>query len=111
MIKINALTKIYKKEDQVIKALDGVDLHIEKGDIYGIIGLSGAGKSFLVRCIKCIEDPPSGEILIADTNILILHGNALREASKGNGMIIQNFNLLSCKTVYENIAFPLRLQK
>lgn len=111
MIKINALTKIYKKEDQVIKALDGVDLHIEKGDIYGIIGLSGAGKSSLVRCINRIEDPTSGEIFISGTNILKLHGKSLREARQGIGMIFQNFNLLSSKTVYENIAFPLKLQK
>lgn len=111
MIKIGALTKIYKKEDQIIKALDGVDLHIEKGDIFGIIGLSGAGKSSLVRCINRIEDPTSGDIFIADTNILKLNGKALREARQGIGMIFQNFNLLSSKTVYENIAFPLRLQK
>ncbi len=111
MIKINALTKIYKKEDQIIKALDGVDLHIEKGDIFGIIGLSGAGKSSLVRCINRIEDPTSGEIFISGTNILKLHGKSLREARQGIGLIFQNFNLLSSKTVYENIAFPLKLLK
>jgi len=111
MIKIESLTKVYKKGDQVVRAIDGIDLQIHKGDIYGIIGLSGAGKSSLVRCINRIEDPTSGTIIVDGTDILSLKGKALRQARQKIGMIFQNFNLLSSKTVYENIAFPLKLQK
>ena len=111
MIKIKNLSKIYKKGDQVVRAIDGIDLQVEQGDIYGIIGLSGAGKSSLVRCINRIEDPTAGSIHIGDLDILSLHGKSLRQARQKIGMIFQNFNLLSSKTVYENIAFPLRLQK
>ena len=109
MIKVSSLSKIYQKGDQTIKAIDGIDLTIEKGDIYGIIGLSGAGKSSLVRCINRIEDPTSGSIHIKGMDILSLHGKSLRQARQKMGMIFQNFNLLSSQTVYENIAFPLKL--
>jgi len=111
MIKISNLRKVYQKGEQAIHAIDGIDLTIEKGDIYGIIGLSGAGKSSLVRCINRIEEPTSGEIEVSGTNILDLHGKPLRQARQKIGMIFQNFNLLSSKTVYENVAFPLKLQK
>ena len=111
MIKIDNLRKYYQKGDQAIHAIDGVDLTIDKGDIYGIIGLSGAGKSSLVRCINRIEEPTSGEIEVGGINILALSGKPLRQARQKIGMIFQNFNLLSSKTVYENVAFPLRLQK
>ncbi len=111
MIQIHALTKVYSKGDQIVKALDGIDLHIEKGDIYGIIGLSGAGKSSLVRCINRIEDPTSGSVIIGGTDMLSLSGKPLRQARQKIGMIFQNFNLLSSKTIYENIAFPLKLLK
>lgn len=111
MIQIHALTKVYSKGDQIVKALDGIDLHIEKGDIYGIIGLSGAGKSSLVRCINRIEDPTSGSVIIGGIDMLSLSGKPLRQARQKIGMIFQNFNLLSSKTIYENIAFPLKLLK
>ena len=111
MIHIQDLTKVYHKTGQVIKALDGVSLDVEAGDRYGIIGLSGAGKSSLVRCINRLEEPTSGDIVIGGKDILRLKGDALRKARQGIGMIFQNFNLLSSKTVYENIAFPLRLQR
>ena len=86
MIQIHALTKVYSKGDQIVKALDGVDLHIEKGDIYGIIGLSGAGKSSLVRCINRIEDPTSGLIIIGGTDMLSLSGKPLRQARQKIGI-------------------------
>lgn len=111
MIKIESLTKVYTKGDQVVRAIDGIDLQIHKGDIFGIIGLSGAGKSSLVRCINRIEDPTSGSINVGGIDILSLQGKPLRQARQKIGMIFQNFNLLSSKTVYENIAFPLKLQK
>lgn len=111
MISIQNLTKVYQKGGQTVKALDGVSLEIEAGDRYGIIGLSGAGKSSLVRCINRLEEPTSGDLQIDGIDILRLEGAALRQARQGIGMIFQNFNLLSSKTIYENIAFPLRLQK
>jgi len=111
MISIQHLTKVYDKAGQTVKALNGVSLEIEAGDRYGIIGLSGAGKSSLVRCINRLETPTSGDIHIDGTDILKLEGVTLRQARQGIGMIFQNFNLLSSKTIYENIAFPLRLQR
>ena len=111
MIQISELTKVYSKNGQIVKALDGIDLEIEKGDIYGIIGLSGAGKSSLIRCINRIEEPSSGRVVISGVDITALSEKELRKSRQNIGMIFQNFNLLSSKTVYDNIAFPLRLQK
>lgn len=111
MIQISELTKVYSKNGQIVKALDGIDLEIEKGDIYGIIGLSGAGKSSLIRCINRIEEPSSGRVVISGVDITALSDKELRKSRQNIGMIFQNFNLLSSKTVYDNIAFPLRLQK
>lgn len=111
MVSIKNLTKVYEKGGHVVKALDGISLEIDKGDIFGIIGLSGAGKSSLVRCINRIEDPTSGSISVGGTDILAMRGKSLRLARQSIGMIFQNFNLLNSKTVYENIAFPLKLQK
>jgi len=94
-----------------VVALQDINLHINKGDIYGIIGLSGAGKSSLIRCINRIEEPTSGDIWVNDINMIDLNPTQLRKARKKIGMIFQSFNLLYSKTVFENIAFPLRLDK
>lgn len=111
MIRIVNLSKTYKKGKNEVTALTDINLNIDKGDIYGIIGLSGAGKSTLIRCINRIEEPTEGEIWINDVNLVALKNNQLRDARKKIGMIFQNFNLLNSKTVFENIAFPLRLVK
>ncbi len=118
MIQINNLSKVYKSNGQDVEALKDINLTINKGDIYGIIGLSGAGKSSLVRCINLLETPTTGEILINDIlkkdkyiDITKISKKDLREARKKIGMIFQHFNLLMNSTVYENIAFPLKLSK
>lgn len=111
MIRIKNLSKIYSKGKDKVVALDNINLLIERGSIYGIIGLSGAGKSSLIRCINRIEEPTKGSIWINDVNVLELSTKELRDLRRKTGMIFQNFNLLSSKTVFENIAFPLRLCK
>lgn len=111
MIKINGLTKVYPQGESLTHAINHVDLDIDKGDIYGIIGLSGAGKSSLVRCINRIETPTTGEIYVGGVDLSVLGKKQLRLARQNIGMIFQNFNLLSSQTVYENIAFPLRLKR
>lgn len=111
MIKIKGLTKVYQKGETITTAIHEVDLNINKGDIFGIIGLSGAGKSSLVRCINRIELPTSGEIYVGGVDLGVLGHKQLRQARQNIGMIFQNFNLLYSQTVYENIAFPLKLKK
>ncbi len=109
MIEIINLTKVYKKGTNEVTALKDVNVHIKKGSIHGIIGLSGAGKSSLIRCINRIEDPSGGSIKVNGINILQLNQRDLRNLRKKIGMIFQGFNLLSSKTVFENVAFPLEL--
>lgn len=110
MIEIQNLSKIYEKAHQKVVAIEHIDLKVERGDIYGIVGLSGAGKSSLVRCINRIENPTTGTVIIDGVDLTRLSGKALRVERQKIGMIFQNFNLLSSKTVFENIAFPLRLK-
>lgn len=109
MIKLSQLEKIYDSPSGPVKALKGIDLSIAKGEIFGIIGLSGAGKSTLVRCINMLERPTSGQVLVDGKDMTTLSDKELRQARKSIGMIFQHFNLLSSATVYDNIAFPLRL--
>lgn len=111
MIKINNLSKSFINLNEKFMAVDNVSLNINKGEIFGIIGLSGAGKSTLIRCLNRLEEPTEGNILIEGVDITRLSKEELRKTRKEIGMIFQHFNLLSQKTVYENIAFPLRLDK
>ena len=103
------LKKIVKTYEGGIHALRGIDLSIKRGTIYGIIGLSGAGKSTLIRCINMLERPTSGEVLIDGRDLMKMSESELREERRHIGMIFQHFNLLSSATVYENVAFPLKL--
>lgn len=109
MIEIVNLNKIYESDTEKIQALKDVSLSVKKGEIYGIIGLSGAGKSSLLRCINLLEKPTSGEILINGKDMTRLNPSELRDARKKIGMIFQHFNLLNNSTVFENIAFPLEI--
>lgn len=111
MIRLDRVSKEFNTGTSQISAVEDVSLHISKGEIYGIIGLSGAGKSTLIRCLNRLEEPTSGEIIIDDVNITALDKEGLRHQRKEIGMIFQHFNLLAQKTVYENIAFPLHLEK
>ncbi len=106
MIKLSNIRKTY---DGSTYALQGINLDIAKGEIYGIIGKSGAGKSTLIRCINMLEAPTAGEVVVDGLNLTKMADNQLRLARKDIGMIFQHFNLLSSATVYENVAFPLKL--
>lgn len=108
MIKLENITKTYDGKSQV-HALKGVNLTIEDGEIFGIIGKSGAGKSTLVRCINMLERPTSGNVIIDEKNLTNMTDTQLRAERKHIGMIFQHFNLLSSRTVFDNIAFPLEL--
>lgn len=108
MITLSGITKSYAGATQV-HALKGIDLTIEEGEIFGIIGKSGAGKSTLIRCINMLERPTSGSVIIDGKDLTKMNERQLREERKSIGMIFQHFNLLSSRTVYDNIAFPLEL--
>lgn len=111
MIEFRNVSKEFEAKDRKVEALKNVTLKIEKGDIYGIIGFSGAGKSTLLRVINALEKPTSGEVFVDGEDINKLPAKALRAKRKRIGMIFQQFNLLETKTVYENVALPLRLNK
>ncbi|MGO4439787.1 methionine ABC transporter ATP-binding protein [Rhizobium sp. RAF56] len=91
-------------------ALDGISLSVRKGEIFGIIGRSGAGKSTLIRCLNGLERPDSGEIRIEGRDIVGLAENELQPVRRRIGMVFQHFNLLSAKTVEENVALPLKIE-
>ena len=110
MIRIENLSKSFKTNGENIYAVKNANFHINKGEIFGIIGLSGAGKSTLIRCINRLEEADYGNIFIEGKNINSFSKKNLRKSRKNIGMIFQNFNLLSQKTVYENIALPLELK-
>ncbi|NMB07055.1 MAG: ATP-binding cassette domain-containing protein [Tissierellia bacterium] len=110
MIKIENLCKFFETNGRKTWAVKNVNLHIKQGEIFGIIGSSGAGKSTLIRCINRLEEADSGNIFIEGENIYSLNKKDLRYKRKNMGMIFQHFNLLSQKTVYENIAFPLEIK-
>lgn len=111
MIKIQNVTKEYKTKERIVKGVDDVSLTINTGEIFGIVGYSGAGKSSLIRCLNLLEEPTSGTILVDGLNLTKLRGNELRKARLKIGMIFQHFHLITQKTVYENIAFALRAAK
>ncbi len=109
MIKLSNIEKTYDSPSGPVKALKRISLEIKRGEIYGIIGLSGAGKSTLIRCINMLERPTSGQVIVDSKDLTAMSEKELRTARKNIGMIFQHFNLLSSATVYDNIAFPLRL--
>lgn len=109
MIKVRNLVKDFKTENGTFKAIDDVSFEVEKGEVFGIIGLSGAGKSTLVRCLNRLEEPTSGTVDIDGVCINDLDKKSLLETRRNIGMIFQNFNLFNQSTVYENIAYPLEI--
>ncbi len=114
ILQIKNLSKSFKTGKNVTSVLDGISLEINKGDIFGVIGLSGEGKSTLVRCINRLEQADSGSIYFNDDEIIevgLLDVSSLRNYRKKVSMIFQDFNLLNQKTVYQNIEFPLTLGK
>ena len=110
MIKLDHITQTYKTPEGLeFKALDDVSIEIRPGEIFGIIGRSGAGKSTLVRCINLLNRPSEGTVTVDGKNLTELSEDELRESRRSIGMIFQHFNLLSSRTVYDNVALPLEL--
>lgn len=109
MITIKGLSKVFTSNHQEIKAVDDLALTIREGEIFGVIGYSGAGKSTFVRLLNRLEEPSEGQITINEQEITALSTKELRLARRDIGMIFQHFNLLWSRTVKDNIAFPLEI--
>jgi len=109
MIEIEGLQKSFARDGAAAMVLQDLSLSVAKGEIFGIIGRSGAGKSTLIRCVNMLERPTAGRVTIDGQDITALSGSALRDARRRIGMIFQHFNLLSSRTVFDNVAFPLEL--
>ena len=109
MITLKNVSKTYETKDGTVHALQDVSLTINKGDIFGIIGMSGAGKSTLVRCLNFLERPTSGTVEIEGKDLSALSEKELRMERRGIAMIFQHFNLLMQKNVMDNVCFPLRI--
>ena len=110
MIDLTGVSKVYpvKNGGQVV-ALDGVNLHVDRGSIHGIVGRSGAGKSTLIRCLTALEKPTEGHIVVDGHDLAALSGKPLRTARRRIGMVFQAANLLDARTAAENIGYPLKL--
>jgi D-methionine transport system ATP-binding protein len=108
MIRIENLIKEYKTKKGSVLGVNNVSLDINKGEIFGIVGYSGAGKSSLLRCLNLLEKPTAGKVFIDNTELTSLNDKQLREARQKIGMIFQHFYLVSSKTVFENVAFALK---
>lgn len=109
MIEFQRLHKSYAVAGRAVSALQPLDLTIEAGEVFGIIGHSGAGKSTLIRMINRLEEPSGGRLLIGGEDVTALDADGLRALRRRIGMIFQHFNLLSSRTVAGNVAFPLEL--
>jgi D-methionine transport system ATP-binding protein len=109
VIEIRGVGKTFHTPTGAFQALSGVDLEVGKGEIFGIIGRSGAGKSTLLRMINLLERPTTGRVLVEGVDVTDLNGERLRRLRQRVGIIFQHFNLLSSKTVQENVRLPLRV--
>ncbi|MBP3949927.1 methionine ABC transporter ATP-binding protein [Bacillus suaedae] len=109
MISLKDIRKVFKTKDGLVTAVDRVDLKIEEGEIFGVIGYSGAGKSTLIRMLNLLERPTEGSVIVDNQVLSSLKSKSLRKARQEIGMIFQHFNLLWSRTVRENISFPLEI--
>ncbi|MFJ2177625.1 methionine ABC transporter ATP-binding protein [Streptomyces sp. NPDC087851] len=118
MITTSGLTKVYRSAQsrgREVTALDGVDLHVREGEVFGVVGRSGAGKSSLIRCVNLLERPTAGTVAVDGQDLTALAGRGrragkeLRRARSSIGMVFQHFNLLSSRTVQDNIELPLEI--
>ena len=109
MIKFENISKVFQGPSGPFLALDHISLSVPEGGIYGVIGSSGAGKSTLIRCANLLESPTEGSVYVDGRDLVSLSAKELRKARRDIGMIFQHFNLLSNRTVFQNIALPLEL--
>lgn len=108
MIELIDISKTFTLDNKEVHAVKDVSVTIEEGEIFGVIGYSGAGKSTLVRCINMLERPTSGQVVIDNVDLTTLEERHLRRQRQNIGMIFQQFNLLSSRTAYQNVEFPLK---
>ena len=111
LIQVLNVSKTFKTKEGSVEALKNISLNIEKGDIFGIIGMSGAGKSTLVRCLNFLEKPTDGDVVIDDKSLGGMTEKELRKQRTDVAMIFQHFNLLMQSTVLDNVLFPMRINK
>ncbi|MGB2078954.1 MAG: methionine ABC transporter ATP-binding protein MetN [Vibrio sp.] len=109
MIKISQVNKVFHVGGKTIHALKDINLTIPQGEIFGVIGSSGAGKSTLIRCVNMLEAPTSGTVEVDGVELTSLPESGLSKARRNIGMIFQHFNLLSSRTVFDNVALPLEM--
>ena len=109
MIRVEHISKTFQVNNGQVDAVKDISFSIEKGDIFGIIGLSGAGKSTLVRCLNLLEKPDEGNVFIDGKNLMELSQRQLRKERREIGMIFQHFNLLMQRNVLDNICFPMEI--
>jgi D-methionine transport system ATP-binding protein len=109
MIVLRNISKVFDNGKAALTAVDNVNLTIEQGQVYGIIGYSGAGKSTLIRLLNGLEKPSAGSVTINGQDISAAKGEALRQARLKISMVFQHFNLLWSRTVSENIAFSMQI--
>lgn len=111
MISFQNVSKTFTVGKRQVEAVKNVSFDVKKGDIFGIIGFSGAGKSTLIRLVNALEHPTEGTVLVKQTPLSQLKPKQLRDVRRNIGMVFQNFNLFSSRTVEQNIAYPLKLAK
>lgn len=109
MIRLEQVSKTFYLRDRQVDALKQIDLKIEDGSIFGIIGSSGAGKSTLVRCLNLLERPTSGKVYLDDVKLTALGQGKLRKERQKIGMVFQQFNLLAQRTALRNVCYPLEI--
>ncbi|MDR3170207.1 MAG: ATP-binding cassette domain-containing protein [Treponema sp.] len=109
MIDLQNIEKTYQTANGPLRAVNGVSVHIGKGEVFGFIGFSGAGKSTLLRCINMLEHPDSGKVIVDGEELTSLSKKELLKKRQSIGMIFQHYNLLLNSTVFKNAAFPLEI--
>ena len=109
MIRVENISKTFQAKNGQVEAVKNISFSVEKGDIFGLIGLSGAGKSTLVRCLNLLERPNEGTVYIDGKNLMKLSEEELRRERQDIGMIFQHFNLLMQRNVVDNVCFPLEI--
>ncbi|TCT19106.1 D-methionine transport system ATP-binding protein [Melghiribacillus thermohalophilus] len=111
MIEIRQLSKHYKNGSNEVHAVNDLNINIKKGEIFGVIGFSGAGKSTFIRLLNRLEEPSTGRIVLNEKDMTTLSSRELRKTRQKIGMIFQHFHLLWSRTVFENISLPLEIAK
>jgi D-methionine transport system ATP-binding protein len=111
LIQFQGVSKIFNSKNKEIRAVENVTLNVGRGEIYGVIGFSGAGKSTLLRLVNLLERPTGGKVIVNDQDVTSISARDLRKLRRRIGMIFQTFNLFNSRTVYGNVAYPLKLAR